>query len=180
MEHGLRAWLADENIKEGERIFEGVRTALTLCDGMMIMVTRHSLGSAWVDTEIQTALGLMAAPGSKAKPVLFVVDASDAPLMDLLASWDLDKDRPFDPNLLEPLWRSFARVETNEHRCQVYRQNAAILLHQMKDERFRLAAYPQRPLHWKGRGRFEDFRDAVQALPLPDSSRRTETKEGPA
>jgi hypothetical protein len=60
-------------------IFEAVRAALEKAVVKIVLITRRSLGSAWVFTE---SVG-----EGEDKPQLRVFDGSDAPLMTLLSTW---------------------------------------------------------------------------------------------
>jgi TIR domain len=51
-DHSFSAWLAEEQIPQGAPIFESVRAALQESVGQIVLLTRNSLGSAWVYTEL--------------------------------------------------------------------------------------------------------------------------------
>src|SRR5262249_50252761 len=122
-EYGFRPWLASEMLEKEGLIFEGVRAALESSAWILILLTRHSLGSAWIDTEVNTALGLSRVEDSivsdnrMKKPVVFVADANDSDLLNVLGSLSPDRDVMFAPGYLDPLLVAFSRVETETHRC---------------------------------------------------------------
>jgi TIR domain len=167
-QYGHSVWLADQGVQCGDLIFEGVRWAMNQCVGMVVLVTGHSLGSAWMDTEIETAVGLLS-PGPlatpKPKPIIFVADATDPKLMKLLNYWKpgeakLPDQSPLDP--LDPLICEFARIEKNDHRCEKYRYNAMKILGHMGIPLSQLALFPQRPHGWQGDAAFTDVGSALQ------------------
>lgn len=78
--HGIRSWLAEGELHEECNLFEGIEAALHRCDLMMILVSSLSISSAWVFTEVSTALGAD-------KKIVALVDASDTPICVLLHGW---------------------------------------------------------------------------------------------
>jgi hypothetical protein len=147
----VRAWLAEAELREGDFIFEGVRAALLSSDAMLALVTTYSLSSAWVDTEIRTALGLE-------KPIGMLVDTSDDELMELVATWSPGNPPTFDNARLESLERKFSRVAT-ETRKKKFREGAIMLLHCLGD--FHLGLYPRRPAGWSGSDVFASFDELI-------------------
>lgn len=162
--YGIRAWLSEEQVAQNGNLVECVGAALQSCLWMLVVLTRYSLVSAWVDTETQDYAHLSAADGKTRKGLVFLADASDKQLMDLLESWNRSDRRLVEEAYLDPLLIAFARAETSDHRCETYRDNALMLLGQMKDERFRLGLYPTRPSLWTGHERFKGFDDAIRGL----------------
>ena len=52
---GIRCWLDVHDLVVGERILEGVNTAIRLFDRVVLCCSRASLTSSWVDDEIAMA-----------------------------------------------------------------------------------------------------------------------------
>lgn len=74
---GVRSWVAEGELYGENNLFEGVEAALSRCDAIVVLITSASISSAWIDTEVKTAL-------KKDKTVVALVDASDAPVCALL------------------------------------------------------------------------------------------------
>jgi TIR domain len=175
-DHSFRAWLAEEQIPEGAPIFEAVRVALQESTGQIVLLTRNSLGSAWVYTE---SVG-----GQEQK--MMVCDADDHELMALMASWHpptSHNEMNFSESLLDPLEESYrkewnAKMPPNleildgaagvaagwKRRPDKYREGAKELLFVMGGVTT-LALYPARPSPWKGAAEFLDFTEGVMRLP---------------
>jgi hypothetical protein len=76
---GFRSWMFETHIEQRGPIAECVRTALATCKRCLALVTRDSIASLWVLTELQTAL-------KAGTPVTLVLDASDEALVRLFES----------------------------------------------------------------------------------------------
>lgn len=53
---GVRCWLASEDLKIGERIRVGIDEAIRLHDKLLLVLSKHSVASDWVEQEVETAL----------------------------------------------------------------------------------------------------------------------------
>jgi uncharacterized protein YjbI with pentapeptide repeats len=53
---GVRCWLASEDLKIGDRIRVGIDEAIRLHDKLLLVLSRHSVASDWVEQEVETAL----------------------------------------------------------------------------------------------------------------------------
>jgi hypothetical protein len=53
---GVRCWLATEDLKIGERIRVGIDEAIRLHDKLLLVLSKHSVTSDWVEQEVETAL----------------------------------------------------------------------------------------------------------------------------
>lgn len=53
---GVRCWLASEDLKWGERIRVGIDQAIRMHDKLLLVLSRHSVASDWVEQEVETAL----------------------------------------------------------------------------------------------------------------------------
>jgi TIR domain len=52
----VRCWFAPEDLKWGERIRTGIDEAIRLHDKLLLILSRHSVASGWVEHEVKTAL----------------------------------------------------------------------------------------------------------------------------
>jgi hypothetical protein len=176
----VRAWLAQEEIEEGEPIFESVRAAILKARATVVLLGRHALGSAWVYTEVI---------GGGEERRMFVCEGADTALMELLASWTPPKrhgEVNFREDLLDPLeqayresWeltksqedvlnRAAGGVRVRKERPDKFRQGAIHLLFAL--ESVQTSIYPMKPTGWKGSPIFRDFDEALdRAIPAPES-----------
>lgn len=53
---GVRCWLATENLKIGDRMRVGIDEAIRLHDKLLLVLSKHSVASDWVEQEVETAL----------------------------------------------------------------------------------------------------------------------------
>ncbi|MDH3639008.1 MAG: toll/interleukin-1 receptor domain-containing protein [Gammaproteobacteria bacterium] len=80
---GIACWLYQLHIEFRETIIPSVRSALERCRGAIVCVSRHGLGSLWVQKEFGFALNELN------KPLLVVLDGTDPSLLDCFR-----RDRP--------------------------------------------------------------------------------------
>ena len=99
---GVRCWFAPHDIQGGRKIHEQIDDAIRLHDKLLLILSEHSMNSAWVKTEIANALekthpskgGLGGAPDREKKQMLFPITL--APFADV-QQWKLfDADRGID------------------------------------------------------------------------------------
>jgi hypothetical protein len=142
----------------------------------IVLITRRSLGSAWVFTE---SVG-----EGEDKPQLRLFDGSDAPLMTLLSTWQPPVRHGathFREDLLNPLQKAY-REEWDagmpasrevldgaagtssgwKRRPDKFLEGARQLLFVMGDAT--LAIYPFRPETWSGNAKFLNFSEAVSLV----------------
>lgn len=84
--HGIRSWLAEGELHEGDNLFEAIEIALNRCHALMILISSLSISSAWVYTETLTALGAD-------KKIVALIDASDTPICVLLRGWLTERQK---------------------------------------------------------------------------------------
>lgn len=87
--HGIRSWQAEGDLHEGSNLFEAVEAALNRCDALMILLSSFSITSAWVYTEVLTAL-------KSDKRTVALIDASDAQICTLLHGWMTENQKKFE------------------------------------------------------------------------------------
>jgi hypothetical protein len=54
--HSLQVWFAPEALVAAEEWISVVGEALRTCDSMIVLISRHSVASAWVEREVYFAL----------------------------------------------------------------------------------------------------------------------------
>src|SRR5439155_8116186 len=54
--NNVRCWFAPEDLKIGERIRSGIDEAIRLHDKLLLILSRHSVASGWVEREVKSAL----------------------------------------------------------------------------------------------------------------------------
>jgi hypothetical protein len=150
--HSVRCWLASEMLEKDDLIFEGVREALMSSQLVVVLVTACSLGSAWMHTELETALGFLGEPhvSGRARPIVFAFDASDKNVLAVVQQHVLGR-RELDAVLLDPLLIAYAEREADEHRRSQYRNNAQRILAHIKRGVGKVTLYPS-PLVAASRG----------------------------
>ena len=83
----IRAWYAPEEMKAGKKLFEQIDRAINLHDKLLIVLSKESISSNWVETEIRRARKQERRTGERK---LFPIRLCD---MDTLKAWEcLDTD----------------------------------------------------------------------------------------
>jgi len=54
--NNVRCWFAPEDLKWGERIRTGIDEAIHMHDKLLLILSKHSVASGWVEREVKTAL----------------------------------------------------------------------------------------------------------------------------
>src|SRR5207249_1267543 len=54
--NNVRCWFAPEDLKWGEKIRLGIDEAIRIHDKLLLILSRHSIASGWVEHEVKTAL----------------------------------------------------------------------------------------------------------------------------
>jgi hypothetical protein len=80
---GVRCWLATEDLKIGDRIRVGIDEAIRLHDKLMLVLSKHSVVSDWVEQEVETALER---ERREKRTVLFPIRLDDA-VMKVESGW---------------------------------------------------------------------------------------------
>ncbi len=73
--HNVRCWFAPEDLKWGERIRTGIDEAIHLHDKLLLILSKSSVASGWVEREVKTAL---AKERKEKRTVLFPVRVDKA------------------------------------------------------------------------------------------------------
>jgi len=53
---GVRCWFAPEDMKTGDKILDKIDQEIRVYDKLLLIFSEHSIGSDWVETEVQAAL----------------------------------------------------------------------------------------------------------------------------
>src|SRR5947199_10295689 len=75
--NNVRCWFAPEDLKWGERIRHGIDEAIRLHDKLLLILSKQSVASGWVEHEVKTAL---AKERKEKRTVLFPVRVDKAVL----------------------------------------------------------------------------------------------------
>jgi hypothetical protein len=109
---GIGSWMFESHIEERGPIAQCVRKAIAETAGCLALVTRESIASLWVLTELHTAL-------EGGRPVSLVVDATDEMLLQLLESVRfsherraIDSDVKYDEAVLQAMHVDYARCSS--------------------------------------------------------------------
>jgi TIR domain len=81
--NNVRCWFAPEDLKWGTRIHTGIDEAIRLHDKLLLILSKYSVASGWVEHEVKTAL---AREHKEKRTVLFPVRIDKAILMNP-SSW---------------------------------------------------------------------------------------------
>jgi hypothetical protein len=85
----VRCWFAPDDLKIGDKIADAIDHAIRLHDKLLLVLSIHSMESAWVEREVRTALKREA---DQNRPVLFPIRLDDA-VMDTTQQWAYDLRR---------------------------------------------------------------------------------------
>ena len=82
-DEGVRCWFAPEDMKIGARLRAGIDEAIRLHDKLLLILSEHSVGSQWVEQEVETALER---ERKQERTVLFPIRLDDA-VMESKGGW---------------------------------------------------------------------------------------------
>jgi uncharacterized protein YjbI with pentapeptide repeats len=85
-DHGVRCWLATEDLKIGEQFRTRIDESILSHDKLLLVLSRESVDSPWVRTEVETALEKEQRSGTS---VLFPIRLDDA-VMESKQAWAAD------------------------------------------------------------------------------------------
>ena len=83
---GVRCWFAPEDLKIGDKIRTGIDEAIRIHDKLLLVLSENSVGSAWVEKEVETAFDKETKTHNL---VLFPVRLDDA-VMETDQAWAAD------------------------------------------------------------------------------------------
>lgn len=118
---GIGSWTYETHIDYLEDIAECVKSAIACSSCCILLLTRTSIASLWVTTELDTALAV-------GRPVVLVVDSTDRLLLDLLKSVrfqhpdePIDLSVEYDKNAVRQLHVDYRRRQNSATRAERYR-----------------------------------------------------------
>lgn len=82
-QRGVRCWLASEDLKIGEKTRIGIDESIRIHDKLLLILSKHSVTSDWVEQEVETALDR---ERREKRTVLFPIRLDDA-VMKIDAGW---------------------------------------------------------------------------------------------
>ena len=83
---GVRCWFAPEDLKIGQKLREALDEPIQLLDKLLIVLSVHSIASAWVEKEVETAMERERVQG---RTLLFPIRIDDA-VMRISSGWAAD------------------------------------------------------------------------------------------
>ena len=116
---GIRCWFAPENLRIGERIRSGIDESIHRCDKLLLILSKHSISSGWVEKEVETA---MERERSQRQTMLFPIRLDDT-VMGIKSGWAADIRR----------MRHIGDFRQWEH-PELYRRSFERLLRDLKQE----------------------------------------------
>jgi hypothetical protein len=174
------SWRFETHIDQRGDIAACVRTAIAEADALVALVTRTSIASLWVLTELHTSL-------EAEKAVALVVDANDPILLQLLESArfphpneDFDLSVEYDRHLTRLLRDDYGRRQSQNRRDRYEAQVGDFMAtlprylgsvgsdgHRIWREAF---AFPSPPVKWSGFIVLAPFRDLPIRLKNPPNT----------
>jgi hypothetical protein len=158
---GIGTWMFETNVGYGQNIANCVRNAMRECSCCVVLVTRESIVSLWILTELHNALNV-------GRPCIVVFDASDDLLLRLLRSLafrDLsgmfDTLVQYDKQIVVGLRSAYAshprhesRVDRYESQVHDFLASLPLYLNHLTQPAF---AFPNLPQTWSGPLLLSDF-----------------------
>jgi uncharacterized protein YjbI with pentapeptide repeats len=86
---GVRCWFAPEDLRVGDKFQERIEDSIRLHDKLLTVLSQNSVGSPWVEREVQAA---RERDDTSGKPVLFPIRIDDA-VMNTAKAWAADLRR---------------------------------------------------------------------------------------
>jgi hypothetical protein len=86
---GVRCWFAPKDLKIGERFRRRIDDEIRIYDRLLLILSKHSVSSSWVEKEVETALE---SEKEQSRTVLFPVRLDDS-VMRVKAGWPADVRR---------------------------------------------------------------------------------------
>jgi hypothetical protein len=81
--NGVRCWFAPEDLKIGSKFRQRIDEAIHLQDNLLLLLSEHSIASAWVENEVESALEK---EDHQQREVLFPIRLDDA-VMQTSQAW---------------------------------------------------------------------------------------------
>jgi hypothetical protein len=153
-DYGVHTWLFENELDRDENIFGSVHLGIVHCDATLVLLTSHSIGSAWVHTEIVSSANYLN------KKIITLTDGKDQELMLVIDSYLKNPD--WSQFRLEAILERYKLKEKNEHRIDQFKKNAENILgflHMYAP----FSVFPSTPDEYSN----SNFIDLKEALPNP-------------
>jgi hypothetical protein len=154
---GCNAWLYINQIRQGQKIFNEVESAVNNCKAAIVLITSTSIGSAWVYTEFETLTNL-------GKPICAVFDISDEKMLEVLESWQGGErfNNIYCQDKANRLVEQYEK-NNNTHHIKGYEYTVHAFLKSLSLFKIH-ALYPARPENWDGSANFIGVTELQNAL----------------
>jgi hypothetical protein len=86
---GVRSWYAPEDLKIGEKIRVGIDESIRVHDKLLLILSKNSIGSAWVEKEVEMA---MEREQRQKRTILFPIRLDDT-VLEVQSGWAADVRR---------------------------------------------------------------------------------------
>jgi TIR domain len=160
---GLKAWMSEEGLRDGDLIIEGIKHAVRQSTAVIGLLTRRSLTAAWFDTEVYG--GCINRPS---QDVILACDSSDEDLLVLLSHWFpgshwLPESLPIPPECKDRISRmkQSLRYELSSARFDKYEYSARHFMEWLSNWKATKTMYPRMPPDWHGNTEFRDFSKVI-------------------
>lgn len=119
--YGLETWLFEKELNKDVNIFASVRLGIMHCDAVILLLTSNSIGSAWIDTEIQSANEFYK------KKIFTLVDGGDEDLLIVIDTY-LKNNSTNSNEVFDKILEKYKSIEDSQHRVENFRKNATNIL----------------------------------------------------
>lgn len=85
---GIRCWFAPEDLRIGERLRTGIDESIRRCDKLLLVLSKNSISSDWVEKEVETAMERERERSQK-QVVLLPIRLDDT-VMEIKSGWPAD------------------------------------------------------------------------------------------
>ncbi|MEO8414335.1 MAG: toll/interleukin-1 receptor domain-containing protein [Ginsengibacter sp.] len=154
---GFQTWLYISEIKRNNYIIDNVSSGIKKCMAAIGFITRSSIGSAWVYSELEMAV-------NEINHVYALFDTSDHALMRLLESFVPGTPSLYNLDLIQPLTDAYLEKGI-EHNIEGYRNSIGNLLNSLGHYTEKVM-FPNYPPEWNGSKVFINFPEFLQKLAL--------------
>ena len=118
--HGFNTWMFENELGKGSHVFGAVKLGIIHCDAVVVLLTSNSLGSAWIDTEAQSANTFYK------KKVITLINGNDKDLFLVVTAY-LNKEGNVQTSL-DTLLEKYKQMETGGNRIDSFKKNATNIL----------------------------------------------------
>lgn len=120
-DYGFEAWLFEKELGKAANIFGSVKLGVIHCDAVILLLTSNSIGSAWIDTEIQSANEFYK------KKIYTLVDGNDKDLLLVIDTYLTYKSNVSN-DMFNKILEKYKLLEGSKHRIDNFKKNATNIL----------------------------------------------------